>query len=132
MDTVLLLFLKGVTMVKYTKEERLEIGRRIYNRELSVYDAAAEYNINWYTARDYMREYRDLNNLDPMKRRPIGISAITNQKKKYSDLETLTKEELIDEVIKTRIELERTKKGYAVQGGVQEKEFICLKSLNSK
>ena len=46
-------------MVKYTKEERLEIGRRIYNRELSVYDAAAEYNINWYTARDYMREYRD-------------------------------------------------------------------------
>ena len=59
-------------MVKYTKEERLEIGRRIYNRELSVYDAAAEYNINWYTARDYMREYRDLNNLDPMKRGPIG------------------------------------------------------------
>ena len=52
--------------------------------------------------------------------------------KKYSDLETLTKEELIDEVIKTRIELERTKKGYAVQGGGQEKEFICLKSLNSK
>lgn len=132
MDTVLLLFLKGVTMVKYTKEERLEIGRRIYNRELSVYDAAAEYNINWYTARDYMREYRDLNNLDPMKRGPIGTSAITNQKKKYSDLETLTKEELIDEVIKTRIELERTKKGYVVQGGGQEKEFICLKSLNSK
>lgn len=132
MDTVLLLFLKGVTMVKYTKEERLEIGRRIYNRELSVYDAATEYNINWYTARDYMREYRDLNNLDPMKRGPIGTSAITNQKKKYSDLETLTKEELIDEVIKTRIELERTKKGYAVQGGGQEKEFICLKSLNSK
>ena len=119
-------------MVKYTKEERLEIGRRIYNRELSVYDAAAEYNINWYTARDYMREYRDLNNLDPMIRGPIGTSAITNQKKKYSDLETLTKEELIDEVIKTRIELERTKNGYAVQGGGQEKEFICLKSLNSK
>ena len=90
-------------MVKYTKEERLEIGRRIYNRELSVYDAAAEYNINWYTARDYMREYRDLNNLDPMKRGPIGTSAITNQKKKYSDLETLTKEELIDEVIKKRL-----------------------------
>ena len=77
-------------MVKYTKEERLEIGRRIYNRELSVYDAAAEYDINWYTARDYMREYRDLNNLDPMKRGPIGTSAITNQKKKYSDLETLS------------------------------------------
>ena len=124
MDTVLLLFLKGVTMVKYTKEERLEIGRRIYNRELSVYDAAAEYNINWYTARDYMREYRDLNNLDPMKRGPIGTSAITNQKKKYSDLETLTKEELIDEVIKTRIELERTKKGYAVQGVRKRNSYV--------
>jgi len=119
-------------MVKYTKEERLEIGKRIYNRELSVYEAADDYGINWYTARDYMREYRDLNNLDPMKRGPIGTNTINTQRKKYDDLEALTKEELIDEVIRTRVELERAKKGYAVQGGGQEKEFISLKNLNSK
>ena len=119
-------------MAKYTKEERLDIGKRIYNKELSVSDAAVIYSINWYTARDYMREYRDLNHLSPMKRGPIGANTIVSQKKNYEDLEALTKEELIDEVIKARVETERAKKGYAVQGGGQEKVFISLKNLNSK
>ena len=32
--------------MKYTKEERMEIGRRIYDGELSRYEAAEEYGIN--------------------------------------------------------------------------------------
>ena len=43
--------------MKYIKEERLEIGRRIYEGEISSYKAAEEYNICLYTARDYMRLY---------------------------------------------------------------------------
>ena len=31
--------------MKYTKEERMEIGRRIYNGEISRYEAAEEYGI---------------------------------------------------------------------------------------
>ena len=33
--------------MKYTHEERLEIGRRIYTGEISKYQAAAEYEINY-------------------------------------------------------------------------------------
>ena len=43
-----------------------------------------------------------------------------------SSLSEQEKEELIDEVIKARVELERAKKGYAVKGGGQEKKFINL------
>lgn len=119
-------------MVKYTKEQRLEIGKRIYMNELSVYDAASEYGINWYTARDYMREYRDLHSFPPMKRGPRLSENSYIKRENYSDLESLTREQLIDEVIKARIETERAKKGYAVQGGGQEKEFISLRNLSSK
>ena len=45
--------------MKYTKEERLDIGRRIYDSELTRYEAAEEYEISEQTARNYMRLYRD-------------------------------------------------------------------------
>lgn len=51
--------------MKYTKEERLNIGRQIYDSELSCYAAAEEYGINEQTARNYMRMYRDVNHLPP-------------------------------------------------------------------
>jgi len=53
--------------MKYTKEERLDIGRRIYDGELTRYEAAEEYEINEQTARNYMRLYRDVNQLPPRK-----------------------------------------------------------------
>ena len=40
--------------MKYTKEERMDIGRRIYDGELSRYEAAEEYGINDQTARNYV------------------------------------------------------------------------------
>lgn len=54
------------------------------------------------------------------------------KRKKFDDLEFLSKDELIDEVIKARVEAERAKKGYAVKGDGQEKVFISLKDSNSK
>lgn len=44
--------------MKYTKEQRLDIGRRIYDGEISRYEAAEEYVINEQTARNYMRMYK--------------------------------------------------------------------------
>lgn len=49
----------------YTREERLNIGRQIYNNEISRGDAAIKYKISEGTARDYMRLYRDVNGLPP-------------------------------------------------------------------
>lgn len=44
--------------MKYTKKERLEIGRRIFEGEINRAEAALEYDIDMYTARDYMRLYK--------------------------------------------------------------------------
>ena len=38
-----------------TREERLDIGKQIYNNEISKSDAAIKYRISEGTARDYMR-----------------------------------------------------------------------------
>ena len=53
--------------MKYTKEKRLDIGRRIYDGELTRYEAAKEYEISEQTTRNYMRLYRDVNQLPPRK-----------------------------------------------------------------
>ena len=57
----------GGCHVKLTKEQRLEIGRRIYNNEITKFEAAEKYGISVTTARDYMRMYRDANHLPPKK-----------------------------------------------------------------
>ena len=51
--------------MKYTKEQRLDIGRRSYNGELTRYEAAEEYEISDETARNYMQQYRNANRLPP-------------------------------------------------------------------
>ena len=44
--------------LKYQKEERLKIGRRIYNKEINQAQAALIYDIDQTTARNYLRLYK--------------------------------------------------------------------------
>lgn len=63
-----------------------------------------------------MRQYRDLNNLPPMSNGQEELKAINkNKKKKYEDLESMSKDQLINEVIKARVEAERAKKRLCCQ-----------------
>ena len=103
--------------MKYTKEQRLDIGRRIYYSEISRYEAAEEYGISEQTARNYMRMYRDANRLPP-KRGQRSISALSFKKEpaELDELKSMTKEELLQELIKARITEARLKKGYEVKG----------------
>ena len=103
--------------MKYTKEERLDIGRRIYDGEISRYEAAEQYGINDQTARSYMRMYRDTNKLPP-KRGKSSIATPSFQKTPVGmeELESMTKEQLIQELVKARITEARLKKGYEVKG----------------
>jgi transposase-like protein len=55
---------------KFSKEQRLAIGQQIYNDEITVNEAASRYDISPYTARDYMRFFRDANHLAPKSSRP--------------------------------------------------------------
>lgn len=123
--------------MKYRIEERLEIGRRIYEGEISRYQAAEEYEISWHTARDYMRLYRQKQGL-PIKRNGSGSQPDTMSYKpscSESDLEAyeaMSKDELIRELVRSKIREARLKKGYEVKGVGAEKEFILLGSRNTK
>lgn len=49
--------------MSYTRDERLDIGKQIYNNEISKHDAAIKYSISEDTARTYTRSYRNVNRL---------------------------------------------------------------------
>ena len=77
--------------VKYTKEERLDIGRRIYDGEISRYQAAEIYDISEQTARDYMRLYRDVEQLPPKRvaKDSIKVPSLQTDPARMEELESM-------------------------------------------
>lgn len=122
--------------MKYTKEQRLDIGKRIYDGELSRYQAAEEYGISDQTARDYMRQYRDANNLPPKHGRHymygIAKAKTVPAPEGIKEYEAMTKEELIDALIMARINEARLKKGYLVEGDGAQKKYIPIGRKNTR
>jgi len=114
--------------MKFTKEQRLDIGQKIYNDEMTRAEAAEAYGIPLTTARDYMRLYRDEHRLPPKparkyRRDTVAAAVQVNPVKvnpgrvsDLDDLEAMSKEELVREVIMARIREARLKKGYEVKG----------------
>ena len=107
--------------MKYTKEQRLDIGRRIYDREITRQQAAEIYGICEWTARSYARLYREENHLPVMQRGKASDQYIPLDKRNtepsaLEDYEEMSKEELIRELVKARIREARLKKGYEVKG----------------
>lgn len=74
-----------------TKEDKLNIGKRIYNKEISKYEAAELYNISVDTARNYLRMYRD----------SIGIP-VKNHEVQDEELEKMSRRDLIKEILRLR------------------------------
>lgn len=54
----------------YTLEERLNIGRQIYDGLLTRYTAAEKYGISHWTAKDYTKLYRETYKLPSKKTGP--------------------------------------------------------------
>lgn len=123
--------------MKYTKKERLDIGKRVYDGEINKYQAATEYDISEQTARNYMRQYRFANGL-PAKEPGARIQRDESPPKPVvedpglEEYEAMTKEELIQELVRSKIREARLKKGYEVKGDGQEKVFIPLSNKNTK
>ena len=116
--------------MKYTKEEKLNIGRRLYEGELTRYQAAEEYDIGENTARSYMRMYRDLNQLPPKEKGlSTGKSLAPYSSQNLEAYQAMTKEELIQALVKARIAEARLKKGYEVKG---DGSIIRYSSRNTK
>lgn len=120
----------------YTREERMDIGKQIYNNEISKSDAAIKYNISEGTARDYMRLYRNVNGLPPKNRiqkdgNIVKIS-VHSSEPDLSEYESMTKEELIKELVKSRISEARLKKGYEVKGAGVDRTVTIFDNWNMK
>jgi transposase len=118
--------------MKYTMEERLEIGRRIYQGEISRFEAAAEYGIGGDTARDYMRLYKAENNLPTRQKSSGNMNKPIDVPDQLESYESMTKEELIQELVKAKIVEARLKKGYEVRGVGAQKEYVPLDNKNTK
>ena len=114
--------------MKYTKNERVAIGEQVYKHQLTQVEAADKYNIARSTVERYVEDYKEYS----------GISAQRTNTKKPStvpDIEaymSMSKEELINELILAKANELRAKKGYEVKGVGANKEFIPLNNKNSK
>lgn len=119
--------------MKYTKEERLEIGRRIYQGEITLAAAATHYEIDYYTARAYLRLYKaSINASIPREISGHGDDKTLSDKPNASQYENMTREELLDELIRSKVNEARAKKGYEVKGDGRNKIFSPINNKNSK
>lgn len=97
--------------MKFSKEERLQIGREIYTDQLKISEAVRKYDINRYTARDYMREYRDENNLPPKSDGKEEFKILSeNKRKRYEDLKIYRVKNLSMKLLKLEWRLNAQKK----------------------
>ncbi len=119
--------------MKYTKEERLDIGRQVYTQELSEPEAQMKYEIGRTCVQNYVRQYKQSIGISPKEPTPKHKSS--HQETSNPDIETfmsMSKEELIAELIKAKANELRAKKGYAVKGDGANREYISLNNKNSK
>ena len=93
--------------MRYTKEERLEIGRKVMSR----YEAAEAYSISDDTARNYMRMYRDSNSLPPKFSWNDTGCYVYKPSESQPDISDYESMELIIELIKAKVAEARLKKG---------------------
>lgn len=119
------------------KEQRIAIAKEIVDGSLSSREAAEKYGISKSLAAKYATDYRRENGLPvrtstPRTRRRKAIMLKSSNVVPLEGLQSMTKDQLIEELIKSKINEARAKKGYEVKGDGQNKEFISLSSKNSK
>lgn len=121
--------------MKYTKEERLDIGCRTYNNEFTKREAMDKFGVSEATIDNYIRLYRLENNLPARgcaTNPKISRAVLPEGKTGYDEFDTMTREELIGEIIKARINEARAKKGYIVKGDGAQKVYEPIENKNTK
>ena len=119
----------------YTKEERIDIGRRVYNNEFTHREAMVQFEVSSSSIDKYIKLYRTENNLpargcktNPLKSRAVLPKGNTG----YDEFDSMTREDLIGEIIKARIGEARAKKGYIVKGDGAQKVYEPIVNKNTK
>jgi len=119
---------KGGTNKYWTKEEKIRIINRIVKDYESTCKVSKSENISNGMLNNWLKKYyrfgqHGLEN----KIKPGNALSKYQKRKELSELEQLQYENM-----KLRIELERAKKGYIVEGDGQNKVFISLSNKNLK
>ena len=110
----------------YAPSKRIEIGRRVFAHELTKKEAAAEYDVTEQSICQYVRECLKSAGIDAVPKEGGALSGAP-------DCSSMTKEELVREIMRKGIEAARAKKGYAVKGGGgKSKEFVSIKDASAK
>ena len=131
--------------MKYTKEQRIDIGRQVYTHELSRMEASQKYDVSDSSLDAYVSMYKLSSGIQTRNTR-VAVRNQTDQRDRNEskpredtpdtwDIDTyraMTKEELINELIRAKVNEARAKKGYEVRGDGTNKEFISLSRKNSK
>lgn len=119
--------------MKYKKEKRLDIGAQVYEKKITKLDAMVKYDISDTTVENYVKEYKEENNIPIPRRSDLPTVSLLNDEENNLELyQSMTKEELIRELIISKANELRAKKGYEVKGVGQKKEFVSLNNKNSK
>ena len=125
--------------MKYSKEERLEVGRKIHESGLSNLNAGIMFGISEESARRYRILYEQSQGIKHDSSRahkcPVDTAALITPGEPMSssdDYSSMTREELIEELMKSKFREARLKKGYLVKGVGADKEYILLDSKNTK
>ena len=122
--------------MKYSKEDSLAIGKEVHEGLITVPEAVVKYSVSDTTITRYLAAYKDsvgipIDKAKKSKSNKIS-TLVTNYGLDISDYQDMSKEELIDELIKAKVNEARAKKGYEVKGGGESKEYVSLNSRNSK
>ena len=100
--------------MKYTKEQRLDIAKRVYDGELTVEEAAVKYKLNPSSVKGCLRLYRAETGLPPRTHRKktgnVTEPARDPEDSSLKEYESMSKEELIDALVMARINEARLKK----------------------
>ncbi len=131
--------------MKYTKSERLAIGEQVSKHEITHREAMFKYNIGRSTVVRYAKAYELLEGIpvqedtpEPKpksKEPPADMKVVRSKTSSTSEMEeymSMSKEELIRELIVAKANELRAKKGYEVKGVGANKEFVPLNNKNSK
>ena len=126
--------------MRYTDKERIEIGRDVYTSGMSCAEAMTKYGISHGSIERYVAMYKEANGIKGTRplssKNPVpGQSHSVRKKTSDYDVEaymSMSKEELIDELIRAKVNEARAKKGYEVKGVGSSKAFISLNNKNTK
>ncbi len=126
--------------MKYTQQERIDIGRDVYTSGMTCAEAMSKYGLSHGSIERYVSMYKEANGIKGTRSisnenpAPIQLSSVRKVSSDY-DIEAymaMSKEELIDELIRAKVNEARAKKGYEVKGDGANKEFNSLNNRNSK